>query len=115
EALLLFTFLRSFHETRPTTACPVGKMAVVTRYSRFHGNEGKRTRFIGSVRASIPPVHKIGWCGEYRANSQKKTGTSTSTETARFAAFFRTLAGTVRNSPRLTQRRSRLHQFRVAR
>src|SRR5215467_5309406 len=31
--------------------CQLGKMAVVTRYSRFHGNEGHRTCFIGSVDA----------------------------------------------------------------
>src|SRR5499425_2357664 len=26
--------------------CQLGKLAVVTRYSRFHGNEGNRTSFI---------------------------------------------------------------------
>src|SRR5215510_12308519 len=66
-------FLRSFPETRPTTVCDVGKLAVVTRYSLLHGNEGNRTRFIGSATASRPPVHKIGWCGKYRANASAKS------------------------------------------
>src|SRR5262249_16885212 len=34
--------------------CQLGKLAVVTRYSRFDGNEGNRTSFIESATASRP-------------------------------------------------------------
>src|SRR5215470_4040244 len=44
--------------------CQLGKLAVVTGYSRFHGNEGNRNGFIGSVMASRPLVQKIGWCSK---------------------------------------------------